>query len=497
MVVRRRPRSAVAHDVAPEKAGSPKSDALQPQAPSFAVAVVLLSIPRLVAALMQPVTDCDEVFNYWEPLHYITHGFGQQTWEYSPDYALRSYAYLLPYAALLKIAEATVPTHLLFIAPKVALFYAVRIALASASAVVEGLLVNSVGATLGASTAWATLFGLALAPGMMISAAAFLPSSFAMVCFSLALRAAMLRQHKPVVAWMVIGGWVGWPFVGLLCVPLAGLILLEYRRLRWVGLGSFVAWSLAFFVLVAASTAIIDSFFYGRWVVPPWNIVKYNVLSGAGNDAGSELYGTEPWYFYLLNLALNFNLLLPLSLLSPLAILTCSPPADRMRELLIVSPYFIWLGFLSTRHADRSNRTPRAFVRGISTVWSLGMRLKHAACCIPTNPWRVLCYLIRAVWQAAQGRAIHVRGLPVAVRCSRDQLRPRHVRTPTRACPGSARAGLRRSGVGVALTLGQQHHRVPRRDAGLGVPGGGRGSQAGGGRAFSRAGLRRQGVVPV
>ena len=256
MVVQRRPRSAVAHDVAPEKAGSPKSDALQPQAPSFAVAVALLSIPRLVAALMQPVTDCDEVFNYWEPLHYITHGFGQQTWEYSPDYALRSYAYLLPYAALLKIAEAIIPTHLLFIAPKVALFYAVRIALASASAVVEGLLVNSVGATLGASTGWATLFGLALAPGMMISAAAFLPSSFAMVCFSLALRAAMLRQHKPVVAWMVIGGWVGWPFVGLLCVPLAGLILLEYRRLRWVGLGSFVAWSLAFFVLVAASTAV-------------------------------------------------------------------------------------------------------------------------------------------------------------------------------------------------------------------------------------------------
>jgi alpha-1,2-mannosyltransferase len=349
----RRPPSGV------EKAGLLKSeidtDTPRTHGPSFAAAVVLLWTPRLVGALLQPVTDCDEVFNYWEPLHYITHGFGQQTWEYSPEYALRSYAYLLPYAAVLKIAEAIVPTHLLSIAPKVALFYAVRAALASASVIAEALLVSGVGATLGAFTGWATLFGLAFAPGMMISAAAFLPSSFAMVCFSLALRAAILRQEKPVVAWMVIGGWIGcWPFVGLLCVPLAGLILLEFQRIRWAGLGSFVAWSLAFFVLIAVSAAIIDSFFYGRWVVPPWNIVKYNVLNGAGNDAGSELYGTEPWYFYLLNLALNFNLLLPLSLLSPLAILTLTPPTERARELLIVSPYFLWLGFLSTRHADRS-----------------------------------------------------------------------------------------------------------------------------------------------
>lgn len=27
------------------------------------------------------ITDCDETFNYWEPMHYMIHGFGLQTWE--------------------------------------------------------------------------------------------------------------------------------------------------------------------------------------------------------------------------------------------------------------------------------------------------------------------------------------------------------------------------------------------------------------------------------
>lgn len=42
--------------------------------------------------------DCElvqTVFNYWEPLHYVWRGKGFQTWEYSPDYAIRSYFYLL------------------------------------------------------------------------------------------------------------------------------------------------------------------------------------------------------------------------------------------------------------------------------------------------------------------------------------------------------------------------------------------------------------------
>lgn len=47
-----------------------------------------------VSALFAPIQDCDETFNYWEPTHYISHGYGLQTWEYSPDYAIRSWLYV-------------------------------------------------------------------------------------------------------------------------------------------------------------------------------------------------------------------------------------------------------------------------------------------------------------------------------------------------------------------------------------------------------------------
>lgn len=57
------------------------------------------------------ISDCDEgmkhrfdlglgssqslaVYNFWEPLHYLDRGYGFQTWEVSPQYAIRSWAYI-------------------------------------------------------------------------------------------------------------------------------------------------------------------------------------------------------------------------------------------------------------------------------------------------------------------------------------------------------------------------------------------------------------------
>lgn len=33
---------------------------------------------QLAAAWFIPVLDCDEVFNYWEPLHYLQYGYGSK-----------------------------------------------------------------------------------------------------------------------------------------------------------------------------------------------------------------------------------------------------------------------------------------------------------------------------------------------------------------------------------------------------------------------------------
>ena len=56
----------------------------------------------------------------------------------------------------------------------------------------------------------------------------------------------------------------------------------------------------------------VDYYAYGKLEIVPLNIVLYNVFSGPGK--GPNIYGTEPWWYYVANLALNFNLLLPLAL---------------------------------------------------------------------------------------------------------------------------------------------------------------------------------------
>merc|ERR1719433_1122652 len=78
---------------------------------------------RLLAAFVAPILDgADETFNYWEPLSFVASGRGFQTWEYAPEYGMRSYLYILCYAWLPSILKSHVP-------PK-CLFYAVRIMIA-------------------------------------------------------------------------------------------------------------------------------------------------------------------------------------------------------------------------------------------------------------------------------------------------------------------------------------------------------------------------------
>jgi alpha-1,2-mannosyltransferase len=91
-----------------------------------------------------------------------------------------------------------------------------------------------------------------------------------------------------------------------------------------------------------------------------WNIVRYNVFSDPSR--GPDLYGTEPWYFYLLNLFLNFNILLPMALFS-LPALAITYRIDRRRLGNVVPspeqsspftilalrllPFYTWISIMS------------------------------------------------------------------------------------------------------------------------------------------------------
>lgn len=58
---------------------------------------------------------------------------------------------------------------------------------------------------------------------------------------------------------------------------------------------------------------LVDSYYYGKFVVTPFNAVRYNVFNKNG---GPELYGVEGFAYYIVNLMLNFNLVLVGSLFS-------------------------------------------------------------------------------------------------------------------------------------------------------------------------------------
>jgi alpha-1,2-mannosyltransferase len=57
--------------------------------------IYFLWLIRVFSAFLAQMDDCDEVYNYWEPLHMAVEGTpAMQTWEYSGVYGLRTWAYI-------------------------------------------------------------------------------------------------------------------------------------------------------------------------------------------------------------------------------------------------------------------------------------------------------------------------------------------------------------------------------------------------------------------
>jgi alpha-1,2-mannosyltransferase len=87
---------------------------------------------------------------------------------------------------------------------------------------------------------------------------------------------------------------------------------------------------------------------YGKPVIAPWNIVKYNILS----NKGPELYGTEAWTFYFINGTLNFNLIFAAALISPLLMLfNYRLESNLKKKMFIVGTIYLWMGvFIAQPH---------------------------------------------------------------------------------------------------------------------------------------------------
>ncbi|KAL6561746.1 mannosyltransferase [Orobanche minor] len=309
--------------------------------------LVSLGILRYMSASSNIIHDCDEVFNYWEPLHFLLYNSGFQTWEYrlfiksaitvssgnriakNSQYALRSYLYLL----FQNIVGW--PTSWWFGEEKVRVFYAVRIFLGILSVISDAALVVALSKKYGKRLASYTLAMLCLASGCFFASTSLLPSSFSM--YSMSLSSALFLFEKPAAAVAVAatGVILGWPFSILAFLPVTIFSLV--RRFKHVFLSGVVT-----SVTLSALSVMVDYFYYGKWTSSVLNLLIYNV-SGGGE---SHLYGTEGPLFYLKNGFNNFNFCFILALLL-IVILPIAKKKYVPDLLVIISPIYIWLAFMS------------------------------------------------------------------------------------------------------------------------------------------------------
>ncbi|KAH9259345.1 hypothetical protein BASA81_002388 [Batrachochytrium salamandrivorans] len=253
-----------------------------------------------------PVMDCDETFNYLEAAHYSLHGTGMQTWEYAPQYGLRSWFYVELHLVPIRLARLVLGEGL----TKAQELLVLRGVLVGLSSWFEAMLASAVGSKFQSpAAAWLTAVVLGTSAGMGHARRSMLPSSTCMMCFTLA--QALWMRNRPQAA-LLVGSFsvlVSWPFAALPYIPIGLEVLFDKEA---GGVRVIVQIVILALVLFALLPGVVDSYFYGKPTFAALQMVLYNALGASGG--GAHLYGVEPWTFYFKNLFLNFNLVLPVSL---------------------------------------------------------------------------------------------------------------------------------------------------------------------------------------
>ena len=155
------------------------------------------------------------------------------------------------------------------------------------------------------------------------------------------------------IMWFGIGALLGWPFAGVLILP---FVLEEWA----MGIIANDIWDVSLryldgtvrCLIVLVLQVAVDTFFYHKVVIVPWRLVAYNIFGG--KDRGPDIFGTEPWHYYIRNLLLNFNLWFVLAVAAvPLLAIqaaTRSRPQTKQTTLrlwVLAMPLYLWLGIFS------------------------------------------------------------------------------------------------------------------------------------------------------
>lgn len=230
--------------------------------------------------------DCDEVFNYWEPMHYIQYGRGMQTWEYSPEFSIRSWAYILAHSIVAIALELFVTDNKVGIildgnvlmSAQMKLFFAFRTILGLISASVETFFYSAIVQNIHPTVGLYCLIFLVLSPGMFIASPSFLPSTFAMYCitaaFAWGLQKRSWKGSFAVVGFVGLGSLFGWPFAGVFAIPFVLEALIG--KSRWTELKFMVMAGIFVLLLVLVIinwTSLLNSY--------PWfSLIKHFIRNG-------------------------------------------------------------------------------------------------------------------------------------------------------------------------------------------------------------------------
>uniref|UniRef100_A0A2P2I866 Mannosyltransferase n=1 Tax=Hirondellea gigas TaxID=1518452 RepID=A0A2P2I866_9CRUS len=302
-------------------------------APGTYTALKVLMSARFISAIFGIISDCDETYNYWEPSHYLLYGSGFQTWEYSPQFALRSYFYLMLHAAPAWLYDAIISNK------RVMVFFFMKCLLGALSSACDIYFYRGVVLVYGGCVGRITLCLLVFSAGLFAAANAFLPSSFAMYAVSCGIGAWLHRKYKLTILCFAVASFIAWPFAALIGVPIAYDIVVRKGNLTL-----FVKWSLISTIIIMGPMITVDSSYYGRLVVAPANLLLYNLFT----SHGPNLYGTEPWTYYFVNGFLNFNVAFLLALAAlPIYVasraITGATRSAYFPVSLVLSPLYLWL----------------------------------------------------------------------------------------------------------------------------------------------------------
>ena len=297
---------------------------------------ILIITTRILLANKTPILDCDEVYNYWEGLHSLLYNNETylQTWEYAPQFALRSYTYLYPFYTCAKVLHY-------FTENKVWVFYCLRSIQAGITGYCEvsyALSENNKDNNVG----YLYLCFSIVSSGMYHSSVSFLPSSTVMQLYLLSQSHLHLQNvYKCIFYGIICVLCTAWPFCSVLFLPCGLYILFTERR----NVINIISYAVIVTSLVQIITTCIDTHHYNtpKYIFSTWNILKYNIQGG-----GDELYGVEPLSFYIKNLLLNFNYASFIGILLTPIILMLRKKWGIFYKVLL--PMYLWIGITFTRN---------------------------------------------------------------------------------------------------------------------------------------------------